>query len=85
MPADEFDAIRKVPSAMSETEMTPEPEWLAAEPTAQRKVTAIMAAVRRCYAECPIGDPSEATGPHITTTMAEVFIGQLLIIAGDTR
>ena len=66
----------------TETEMTPEPDWLAAEPTARAKVSAIMAAVRRCYRVCSApGDP-ERDGPHLSTTMAEVFIGQLM--ADDT-
>jgi hypothetical protein len=74
---------------MSETETIPEPDWLAAEPTAQRKLTAIMAAVRRCYAECwpPLRQRTvEPTGPHLSTTMAEVFLGQLLMqAAADER
>lgn len=60
--------------------MMDEPEWLAAEPTDRAKLTAIIGAVRRCYAECP-GSGAPATGPHMTTTMAELFIGQMMITA----
>ena len=68
---------------MSTTEMMAEPDWLAEIPSARAKLTAIMAAVSRCYAECPLGSPDDQTGPHITTTMAELFIGQLLMAAED--
>jgi hypothetical protein len=59
-----------------------EPDWLAAEPTDRAKLTAIIAALRRCYAEC--GGHGHAPGsPHITTTMAELFIGQIMITADE--
>src|SRR6202035_5452170 len=61
--------------------MTPEPDWLAAEPSARAKLTAIMAAVRRCYAECTEPQLTPPTGPHLSTVMAELFIGQLLMVA----
>lgn len=62
--------------------MMAEPEWLAAEPSDRAKLTAIVAALRRCYAECP-GSGAPATGPHMTTTMAELFIGQMMITADE--
>lgn len=64
------------------SEILPEPDWLAAEPTARAKLAAIMAAVRRCHSQC--GCPLDETapdGPHLTTTMAELFIGQLMMTA----
>jgi hypothetical protein len=64
--------------------MMAEPPWLAAEPTARAKLTAIMAAVRRCHEECG-NRQSHPTGPHMTTSMAEVFIGQLLIRAAASE
>ena len=67
---------------MSTTEMMAEPEWLAEIPSARAKLTAIMAAVRRCLAECRT-DPEKRTGPHMTMAMAELFIGQLLMAAED--
>lgn len=60
--------------------MMAEPEWLAAEPTDRAKLTAIMAALRRCYAECG-GHGQAGDSPHITTAMAEMFIGQMMITA----
>jgi hypothetical protein len=54
-----------------------EPDWLAGQATDLAKLRAIMAAVHRCFMECPTGD-GEPTGPHITTGMAEIFIGQML-------
>lgn len=60
---------------MSET--MAEPDWLAAQATDLAKLRAIMGAVRRCYAECPV-DPKERTGPHMTTSMAEEFIAQIM-------
>lgn len=56
-----------------------EPGWLAAEPTDRAKLTAIMAAIRRCYAECPAD--AHPSGPHISTSMAELFIGRMLMEA----
>jgi hypothetical protein len=59
------------------SETVTEPDWLAAQATDLAKLRAIMGAVRRCYAECPV-DPNERTGPHMTTSMAEEFIAQLM-------
>jgi hypothetical protein len=68
----------------AENEMMAEPDWLAAEPTAQRKVTAIFAAVRRYYAASRT--PSERGQPCLGLTTAELFIGQLLLkAAADER
>lgn len=53
-----------------------EPGWLAAESTDRAKLTAIMTAIRRCYAECPAD--AHPSGPHISTSMAELFIGRML-------
>lgn len=67
---------------MSESQMIAEPDWLAAEPSARAKLTAIMAAVRAHYTVS--GPPSDCGRPRITPAVAEVLIGQLLIVAaGD--
>jgi hypothetical protein len=54
----------------------PEPDWLAAEPTARAKLTAIFAAVRRYYAASRT--PSERGQPCLGLTTAELFIGQMM-------
>ncbi len=50
------------------------PDWLADLPDRER-LREIMAAVHRCFMECP---GTEKTGPHMTTVMAEHFIAQML-------
>jgi len=69
---------------MSETEMMTEPEWLAAEPTDRAKLTAIMSAVRRCFAEC--SEPRlKPTGPHMSAAIAELLIGQMMMRQKSAR
>ncbi len=53
------------------------PDWLAGEMTDRDRLALIMAAVRRCYAEHS-GGGMVPTGPHMTTSMAEEFIAQML-------
>jgi hypothetical protein len=69
----------------AETECIPEPDWLATEPTARAKLAAIMAAVRRYHLVCAApGDPLRDA--RMSITMAELFIGQLLLrAAADER
>ena len=52
------------------------PSWLE-DLTDRERLGAIMAAVRRCYEEHPPGG-MVPTGPHLTTSMAEQFIGRML-------
>ncbi len=53
------------------------PDWLAGEMTSQERLHKILAAVHRCYMEHEDGG-QVPTGPHMTISMAEVFIGQML-------
>lgn len=57
--------------------MIPEPDWLAEVDGEQAKLAEIMGAVARCHLECPAGGGTY-TGPHLTTSMAGVFLGQML-------
>lgn len=63
---------------MNDTETMAEPDWLAAKATDPAKLRAIMGAVHRCHMECPSAATEDRTGPHITTSMAEVFIAQMM-------
>lgn len=54
------------------------PDWLAAANSDRKKLALIMAAVRRCYAECDGSGEPAMTGPHLSTSMAERFIARLL-------
>lgn len=53
------------------------PDWLAAETSPQDRLHAILTAVARCYNEHPDGG-MVPTGPHMTITMAETYIAQML-------
>lgn len=66
---------------MSETEAMAKSEWLKGLDD-REKLRAIMAAVRRCHAEC--SEPRlEPTGPHISGAMAEIFIAQIMETTGE--
>jgi acetone carboxylase gamma subunit len=59
------------------SETLPWPEWLAGAVTSQERLQKILAAVHRCYMEHD--DPAQVpTGPHMTISMAENFIRQML-------
>jgi hypothetical protein len=53
------------------------PEWLASETSDRERLRKIMAAVHRCYMEHPEGG-IVPTGPHMTISMAENFIAQMI-------
>jgi hypothetical protein len=53
------------------------PDWLATEKTDRDRLAKILAAVHRCYMEHPEGG-QVPTGPHMTISMAENFIAQML-------
>lgn len=54
------------------------PDWLAGETSDRERLRKIMAAVHRCYIEHPEGGGMVPTGPHMTISMAENFIAQML-------
>lgn len=58
------------------------PEWLAGDLTDQERLRKIMAAVHRCYMEHE-SHGQVPSGPHMTISMAENFIRQML--PGATR
>ena len=53
------------------------PDWLAGEMTDHERLRKILAAVHRCYLEHPECG-TVPTGPHMTISMAEQFIAQML-------
>ena len=53
------------------------PDWLADAETDRERLRLIMAAVHRCYMEHPEGG-MVPTGPHMTISMAEEFIAQMI-------
>jgi hypothetical protein len=53
------------------------PGWLAGIPDRER-LRKIMAAVHRCYMEHEPGRQDPPSGPHMTISMAEEFIAQML-------
>lgn len=57
-----------------------EPEWLAAEHNPRKKVTLIFDAVVRCVVTHHAPEVLDALpcGPHMTATMAEHFVQQIL-------
>lgn len=59
------------------------PDWLADAETDRVRLSKIMAAVHRCYMEHPEGG-MVPSGPHMTVSMAEEFIAQMLPATGDT-
>ena len=59
------------------------PGWLAGETSDRERLRKIMAAVHRCYMEHPEGG-MVPSGPHMTISMAEQFIAQMLPATGDT-
>jgi hypothetical protein len=53
------------------------PEWLTGM-TDRERLSKIMMAVHRCYMEHEPGRQEPPSGPHMTISMAEQFIAQLL-------
>jgi hypothetical protein len=53
------------------------PDWLT-DMTDRERLRKIMAAVHRCFVECEPGRRVPPSGPHMTMTMAEQFIAQML-------
>ena len=53
------------------------PEWLKGDLTNEERLSKIMAAVHRCYMEHENHD-QVPSGPHMTISVAENFIRQML-------
>jgi len=58
------------------------PDWLADAGTKRERLRLIMAAVRRCYMEHPEGGMVPG-GQHMTISMAEEFIAQMIEPDGE--
>ncbi len=58
------------------------PHWLASETSDRERLRKIMAAVNRCYMEHQPGRQESPSGPHMTISMAEEFIAQMMETAG---
>ncbi len=54
------------------------PDWLADAETDRKRLSKIMAAVHRCYMEHEPGRQEPPSGPHMTISMAEQFIADML-------
>lgn len=59
------------------------PDWLAGASTDPERLSRILAAVARCYEECPLADGAVPSGPHVSVSMAGALVGQMLQAARE--
>lgn len=61
------------------------PDWLAGAETNRERLRLIMAAVHRCYTEHEPGREEPPSGPHMTISMAEEFIAEMIEPGDEER